>query len=66
MKHEPKIEIHQGEFKSPQWYWHCRSGNGRIVMDGSEGYDSKRNVKRAIARLKDAGILPRDLKVVEL
>jgi uncharacterized protein YegP (UPF0339 family) len=32
-----------------QWYWHLVAGNGYIIADGSEGYDSEYNVKRAIA-----------------
>ena len=33
------------------WYWRLRAGNGRIVADGAEAYDSKANVTRAINRL---------------
>jgi uncharacterized protein YegP (UPF0339 family) len=39
------IEIYQG--KSGQWFWRFRV-KGRIKLDGSEGYASERNVRRAI------------------
>lgn len=35
----------------PLWYWRMKSGNGRIIADGGEGYDSESNVKRAITRI---------------
>lgn len=70
MKREAKIEVYPGfvvgGVAAGKWYWRCRAANGRVVFDGSESYDSKSNVKRAIARLKDAGVVARDLKVVEL
>lgn len=34
------------------WYWHFEAANGRVTADGAEGYDSKANVKRAIANVK--------------
>lgn len=34
------------------WYWRFRAGNGRIIADGAEGYDSKQGVKRAIDNVK--------------
>lgn len=36
------------------WRWRLRAGNGRIVADGAEAYDSKSNVKRAIHDLLEA------------
>jgi uncharacterized protein YegP (UPF0339 family) len=39
------IEIYQGI--TDQWYWRLRV-KGRIKADGSEGYASKSNVKRAL------------------
>lgn len=34
-----------------QWYWRLRSHNGRIVAEGSKGYTSKANVKRALRKI---------------
>lgn len=40
-------------FKSKsRWYWRVRSNrNGKIIMDGAEGYATKRNLLRAIDNL---------------
>ena len=55
-----KIEIWNGSIEYQkdlgnkldiQWYWHIRARNGRIIADGSEGYDSKGNALRAVKRL---------------
>lgn len=34
------------------WYWRLRAANGEIIADGSEGYDSKGNAKKAVSRVK--------------
>lgn len=44
-----KIEIYQGVLS--QWYWRYRARNGQIMADGSEGYASKSNARRAAKRL---------------
>lgn len=44
------IEIYQGADK--KWYWRFSAANGRIIADGSEGYASKYNAKRAWARFR--------------
>lgn len=32
---------------SGQWRWRLKAKNGKIVADGSEGYASRRNARRA-------------------
>lgn len=32
------------------WYWRCRAPNGRIVVDGSEGYKTAYGCKRALTK----------------
>jgi len=44
MKFETYIDA-KGEHR-----WRARASNGKIVADGAEGYASKRNVDRALAR----------------
>jgi len=34
------------------WYWRCVAKNGKIGLDGAEGYASKSNAKRAARRVK--------------
>ena len=34
-----------------KWYWRVKARNGEVIADGSEGYASLGNVKRAYARL---------------
>lgn len=34
------------------WRWRAVAHNGRIVADGSEGYDSESNVRRAVALVR--------------
>jgi hypothetical protein len=53
----PKVEIFKGYTttvqiwdETPLWYWRLRAANGRIIADGSEGYASKSNAKRAVRR----------------
>jgi len=55
-----------GPFQRQQWYWRLRAANGRIVADGAEGYASKRNVLRAIQRVRllVSGSLARDWRDV--
>jgi uncharacterized protein YegP (UPF0339 family) len=36
-----------------QYRWSAIDGNGRIICDGSEGYDSERNVLRALENVMD-------------
>jgi len=31
-----------------RWYWRLKAANGRIVADGSQGYVSASNAKRAL------------------
>lgn len=47
-KRQARIEKWRGT--DGQWYWHCIAPNGRIVMDGAEGYSSERAVGRGIDR----------------
>lgn len=50
-----RFEIYQGNAKwlgAPRlWYWRLVAGNGKIVADGSEGYASKSNARRAVRTL---------------
>ena len=48
MKRTPKFAVKQGA--DGLWYYHLLAGNGRIVMDGAEGYASKGNAERAMER----------------
>lgn len=48
MKRTPKFAVKQGN--DGLWYYHLLAGNGKIVMDGAEGYASKGNAERALAR----------------
>ena len=48
MKRTPKFAVKQGA--DGLWYYHLLAGNGRIVMDGAEGYASKGNAQRALER----------------
>jgi hypothetical protein len=54
----PLIEIYESfsegtsdgetwEVRSNGWYWRLVAANGRMVADGSEGYASKSNARRA-------------------
>lgn len=36
------------------WYWRLCARNGKVVADGSEGYASKSNARRAARRVEDA------------
>lgn len=43
------------EMNTQPWRWRMRDiDNGRIVADGSEGYASEGNVRRAVAMIQDA------------
>ena len=35
-----------------EWRWRLVDGNNEIVADSAEGYDSKSNVRRAIANVQ--------------
>lgn len=42
------VEVYPGS--DDRWYWRYRSKNRKITADGSEGYASKSNAKRAARR----------------
>ncbi|WP_158589418.1 YegP family protein [Halococcus sp. IIIV-5B] len=44
------FEYYEGSDRD--YYWRLRESNGKIVADGSEGYSSESNVKRAIENVK--------------
>ncbi len=48
MKRKPKFDVKQGN--DGLWYYHLKASNGKIVMDGAEGYASKGNAERALER----------------
>ena len=48
-KRYPEFEVYQGRNK--KWYWRCYSGNGRIIADGGQGYNSERAAKVAVLKL---------------
>jgi uncharacterized protein YegP (UPF0339 family) len=45
-----KVEFYEGT--DGKWYWRIVASNGRVIADGSEGYHSESNAKRAFARVK--------------
>lgn len=45
MKKSP-ITIQTAKGKNGLWYWHARAKNGKIVADGSEGYNRRSGAKR--------------------
>ena len=50
---ESKGTIEAYEDQSGEWRWRLRHDNGEVLGDGSEGYASKSNVKRAIDRVQE-------------
>lgn len=48
MKRKPYFAVKQGA--DGLWYYHLRAANGRIVMDGAEGYATQANADRAMTR----------------
>ena len=46
-----KFEIYQSK-RNKKWYWHMKS-NGKIIADGSQGYASYSNVRRALLNVRD-------------
>ena len=45
-----------------EWYWHARHRNGRIVVDGGEGYKNKRGAQKAMRNFI-AGISDGDYEI---
>jgi len=45
--------IERYEDSAGEWRWRLRHDNGEVIGDGSEGYASKRNVDRAIDRVRE-------------
>ncbi len=41
------------EDKASEWRWRFQAKNNKTLADGSEGYESESNVKRAIQNVKD-------------
>lgn len=52
-----KFEIFKGKYTAgelnPGYFWRLRARNGRIISDGSEGYQRKSQAKKAIKRLQE-------------
>jgi uncharacterized protein YegP (UPF0339 family) len=48
--HGPEWEYY--EDRKSEWRWRFQAKNNQILADGSEGYDSEQNVKRAIQNVK--------------
>lgn len=44
-----RLEVKKGRNK--RWYMHLMAPNGRIVLDGAQGYASKGACRRAAVRL---------------
>jgi uncharacterized protein YegP (UPF0339 family) len=41
-------------------FWNMRGSNGKVMLDGAEGYKTKAGLKKALLRLKDrAADIPR-------
>lgn len=47
-----RVEVYEDD--QGEWRWRLVDGNGRIVADGSEGYDSRSNAERAIDNVRAA------------
>lgn len=45
------LEYYEGN--DGDYYWRLRDSNGEIVADGSEGYTSEGNVKRALENVRE-------------
>ena len=45
-----RIQIFQD--KEFAWRWRLTSGNNKIIADGSEGYSTKGNIRKAVARFQ--------------
>ncbi|HUF02839.1 MAG TPA: YegP family protein [Aridibacter sp.] len=44
-----RFEIYPG--RTGEWYWRLVAPNGRIIADGSQGYASKSNCRRALNKV---------------
>lgn len=44
-----KFEVYQGG--DGHWYWHMKSGNGRIVATGGEGYVTVNSLARTLRHI---------------
>lgn len=61
MKREPRLEVWRiiegknsiVESAVPQWYWHLRGANGKVMCQG-EGHPTKAKAVRAARRCCDA------------
>jgi uncharacterized protein YegP (UPF0339 family) len=47
-----KFEIYEGRNK--KWFWRLVAENSKIIADGSQGYSTSQNARRAVTRLKAA------------
>ena len=57
-----KFEMY--EDKKSLWRWRLKARNGKIIADGSEGYASKQNVKRAVDKFYNDMLGRVDFKVI--
>lgn len=48
-----KFVVKQSE-KDGQWYWHLVARNGKTIADGSEGYASAGNCRKAVKRVMNS------------
>lgn len=46
---QPKVVYHRSE-QDGRWYWKVVAANGRIVMLGGEGFQTKENARRSYNR----------------
>jgi hypothetical protein len=60
-----RIEYFLSGVVRPRWYWRLRTRNGKTIADGSEGYSSRSNVRRAVKRLLMIMGKP-DIEIVEV
>ena len=49
-KSKARFEVYNAE--DGDWYWRLISNNGRIIADGSEGYETRQSCTAGVKRVK--------------
>lgn len=45
----------RGLLRRPQWRWHLKAGNGRIIATSGESYNNRLDAVKAVALLQEKG-----------